>query len=131
MKKKLLLLGLCLATVVTSSAMTANAAGLTAYSGYVKKTQAISTDILQKQTTSVGTNWVEYVENNNKLTCWIQHTGDRITNTKSYTDYGYQKLTYNDPVTAEKQYVYLVVSTALTTMGTTYSFGSWSPDDVD
>lgn len=130
MKRKVLLLALCLSTVLTTSGIAANAADLVHYSGYVKKTQDIVTGTLKKETTAVGTNWVEHVEGNRKLTCWIQKSGSRVTNTKSYTDSGYQKMTYNDPVNANGQYLSLAVSTALTTVQTTYSFGSWSPDDV-
>lgn len=115
---------------MTCETMPINAAGLINYSGYAKKTQDVVSGMQQKETTGVGTNWVEYVGDNNKLVCWIQQSGSRITDTKSYTDSGYQKLVYNDPIGAKGKYLSLAVSTSLTTIQTTYTFGAWSPDDV-
>lgn len=130
MKKKILC-ALFLACALNSGVMMVSAASLTGYSGYVKKTQDLVTAMVKKETTSVGTNWVEYVEDNRQLVCWIQEKGTRITDKKKYTDAGYQRLTYEDPVSAEGAHVSLVVSTDIMTVQQTFSFGSWSPDDVD
>lgn len=130
MKKKILC-ALFLACALNSGVMMASAGSLTGYSGYVKKTQDIVTEMRKKETTSVGTNWVEYVEGERYLTCWIQKSGKRITETKTYNNTGYQRLGYDDPVSAEGAYVSLAVSTNIVTVQQTYSFGSWSPDDVD
>ncbi len=129
MKRKILY-ALFAACALNSSLMLVSAASLTEYSGYVQKTQDIVTSPLTKSNTSVGTNWVEHVEEHRKLTCWIQKSGSRITDTKSYTDSGYQYLTYSDPINAKGKDVSLAVSTALTTLQKTYSFGSWSPDET-
>ncbi|MDE7318659.1 MAG: hypothetical protein K2N46_02875 [Lachnospiraceae bacterium] len=128
MKKKILCL-LAVVTVLNSSIFSVHAAGLQAYGGfYVKKTADCVTSGQTKETTQKATNWVEYVENNNKLSCWIQKSGSKISSSKSYTDSGYQYITYNDAASAKGSQVKLVVSTALTTLATTYTFGSWSPD---
>lgn len=129
MKKKILG-ALFVACALNSSLMMASAGSLVGYSGYVIKSQDIVTDPLKKNTTGIGVNWVEYVEENRQLTCWIQEKAKRITNKKSYNDSGYQKMIYNDPIAAQGAEVSLAVSTSIITMQKTFSFGAWNPDDV-
>lgn len=129
MRKRILILALCFVNVFGT--MTGlNAASLVSYEGYVKKTSDLVTSTQTKETTGKGTNWVEYVEENRKLVCWINNGSTRVTDKKSYTDSGYQYLTYSDASANKGKKVKLVVSTSLTTLPTTRSFGSWSPDET-
>lgn len=126
--------GLVLVSVFTFAAgmtLVSNAATWNYYSGYVQKTQDLVTSQQQKETTGSATNWVEYVEDNRKLTCWVRENTSgtpRLTNKVSYTDSGYVDMDYISGSQAIGKQTQLVVSTATTNFSETRSFGMWSPD---
>lgn len=135
MKKRLLMLSLA-ATLILNTEVISNAASLNGYYGYVKKTQDLVTEGVQKQTTAVGTNYVEHIEKDNvSFVCWIQGQNDakRIMDKVSYGNNQqgkYVYMTYSSPVSAKGRYVSLAISTSLTSFTQSLTFGSWSPDDI-